>query len=157
MDTSAILAVLTTMLGGANIGQFFFFRKKSREMEAGTKKSEEEAEKAGFNNYRDQLDYFFGVNNKLIETNMKLREENFNLNQKMREYEYKFETYDRKIQGMQRTMEDNIKKFNSLSSEMETIKQRALYAESNICLNMGCKERIPALGTFKHISNENKQ
>lgn len=156
MEMTAILGILTTLLGGANIGQFLFFRKKAREYEAGTKKSEEEAKKAGFDNYRDQLDYFFGVNNTLVEANMKLREENFTLNQKMKEYDYRFSSYDRKIQGMQRTIEDNIKKFNALSGEMERIKKRATFAEGNICLNMDCRERIPALGTFKYKSDEGK-
>lgn len=156
MDGSLVLGIISMVLTASNIWQFIFYRKEKRKYEAETLKTEEEATQAGFTNYKERLDYFFEVNNKIVEANMNLREENFEFRQKIKEYEYRFERYERKFQGMQRVIDENIKKSNDLASKISEISVRAAYAEDKICLNTGCVKRVPTLGTFNKKEDESK-
>lgn len=156
MDLTSISVVIAGIFGGTTIWQFLSYKKQLRKIEAKTKIDEEEAESAEFNNYKQKIEQFLNLNAELIDTNYTVREENFNLKQKMKEYEYRFESYDRKMQGMQRTIDESIKKYNSLRSELASYQRRSDYAEKYICLQFDCKERKPDLGTFKFNSDENK-
>jgi len=165
-DSSTIYLVfglISTLLTSGLIFQFVFFRKEKRRYEADTKKREEEAKQseAGtkqadaeadskiFANYKEQMDFFIEKYNESMAEKIALMDENFSLKQKSKEDNYRIDTLERKVAGIQRTVEENIKRYNAMSAEMELIAKRANYAESNICLNHECTERIPTLGTFK--------
>ena len=165
---SLIFGIVSALLMGVSIFQFIFFRKEKRRYEADTKKREEEAKQseAGtkqaeaetdskvFANYKEQMDFFIEKYNESMAEKIALMDENFSLKQKSKEDNYRIDTLERKVAGIQRTVEENIKRYNAMSVEMELIAKRANYAESNICLNHECTERIPTLGTFKQKEDE---
>lgn len=133
------LQALSPLFIGVSIFQFLFFRSWKKKFKAGTN---QEVAKADGMNLDNLSKYIKMQGDELIKTTMdrdNFIQENLILKTKLSEYDFKLMEMDRKVRGVQ----------NTIATE---ISQRQ-YAEKHICLNLQCRERVPALGTYK-INNE---
>jgi hypothetical protein len=118
------LSGIATTLAGLNIAQFFSFRAQRKKINAQSQQEENTADAGKFENLQKEIDFL----GKLVD---KYRAETVSQAEQIK---FTQQEQERKISGMQKVF-------------AKVITQKR-YAEHNICINLDCIDRKPALGEF---------
>ena len=136
----AILAILSTVFAGTSVVSIFTIRSQKEKIKALASQEGAKADGLNLDNIRNLIELQGQQLLALEKRNGALLQDNGAMQQKQRENEYKIAELERKIAGMEKYIKE------------ETA--RRSFAETHICLNQECGDRIPRIGTYQQQNNK---